>query len=69
MGAKRVGDPSVYEAADLIREKCWLEDGSAFTPGETVWTRESFEELTRDFVGEPRNVGQALRREAPRADR
>lgn len=57
-------DPSFYRVAERLRDQCLIEDGSLFTPGRAVWTREAAQEWDASisvYDMSDRSFGEKLR--------
>ena len=50
---RRTGDPGVYQAMQVVIDEGLRQDGSAFTPGQTVWTAANFASLRQHFIEQP----------------
>lgn len=50
-------DPSVYSAAQAWVDQCLRQDGSLFTPGELIWTREHADALSERVTPAPPMTG------------
>lgn len=51
--ARFEGANAVYEAAQLLRERCLERDGSLLADGATIWSQVNLEALKRCFVDTP----------------
>jgi 5-methylcytosine-specific restriction protein B len=50
---RRMGDPAVYDAMQIVVQRGLREDDSAFSPGSAVWTAGNFAALRQHFIDQP----------------